>query len=224
MTVRARSTAHELWRVVLAWGTLTLILGILMLVRPESSIIVAGTLLATYLVMSGVAAMVLGTVLDSSVNSRIPLFVTGALSLALGLLAFRHFGYATAVLLLALSIGAVFIFEGVSAIALALEDPSLPDRGWYVFLGIIEVIAGLVMLAWPFRSLATATIVAGVWLVAIGGADILWALRARRAIGGVQRTAELLTGSSAAPATHGHLAPSRRQNGQRNRARDITTR
>ncbi len=224
MTVGARSAAHDLWKVVLGWGTLTLILGIVMLARPEKSIVVAGALLATYLVISGIAEMVFRTVLDSSVNSRIPLFVTGALSLALGLLAFHHFGYAAAVLLLALSIGAVFIFEGVSAIALALEDPSLPDRGWYVFLGIIEAIAGLVMLAWPFRSLATATVVAGVWLVAIGGADILWALRARRAIGGLQRTAELLTHTSARSATRGQTAPARRGTDQRNRARDITTR
>jgi uncharacterized membrane protein HdeD (DUF308 family) len=201
VTMRAPSTVRDLWKVLIAWGAVTLVLGILMLARPETSIVVAAALLGTYLVMSGIVEMVLAFVLDVSASSRIPLVITGGLSLALGVLAFRYLGYADAVLLLAIWIGVAFIFQGVSEIALAVEYPSLPDRGWYIFLGVTSVIAGIVMLAWPFTSLGVATIVAGGWLVVIGMGEIFWALRARRALGDVQRRAGRLTGSSAGPAT-----------------------
>ena len=176
-------------------------MGILIVAKPGISILVAGALLGAYLVTSGIAEMALAFVLDASASSRIPLFITSGLSLTLGVLTFRHFGYAYAVLLLALWIGVAFVFQGVSEIALTLEHPSLPDRGWYILVGATSMIAGIVMLAWPFTTLGMATIVAGVWLVVIGISDIFWALRARRALGDVQRRAERLTGSSARPAT-----------------------
>jgi len=136
MTMRAPSAVRDLWKVVIAWGALTLILGILVLAKPGTSFVVTGALLGAYLVMSGIVEMVLTFVLDVSASSRIPLFISGALSLSLGVLAFRHLGYASAVLLLAIWIGVAFIFQGVSEIALAAEHPSLPDRGWYIFVGV----------------------------------------------------------------------------------------
>jgi len=117
MTMRAPSAVRDLWKVVLAWGALTLILGILILAKPGTSILVAGALLGAYLVTSGIAEIALALVLDASASSRIPLFITGGLSLALGVLTFRHFGYAYAVLLLALWIAVAFVFQGVSEIA-----------------------------------------------------------------------------------------------------------
>lgn len=201
MTLHAPSAARDLWKVVIAWGALTVILGILMLASPGTSIVVAGALLGAYLVMSGIAEMVLASVVSASAGSRILLFVTGGLSLALGVLAFRHLGYTYAVLLLAIWIGVAFTFQGFSEIALAVEDPLLPERGWYIFLGVTSLIAGVVMLAWPFTSLASATIVAGVWLVVIGISEILWALRARKALGDLQRGEEQLTSDSARRAT-----------------------
>ncbi|HTY32975.1 HdeD family acid-resistance protein [Mycobacterium sp.] len=201
MTVQGASRTRDLWKVVFAWGALTLGLGIVMLARPGETVLAAAALLGTYLIASGIAEMALAFILDTTAGSRIPLFVTGALSLALGVLTFRHFGYAYAVLLLALGIGIGFFFEGVSEIALTIEHPSLPDRGWYAFLGVVSMIAGIVMLAWPFTSLRVAMIVAGVWLSVIGISDILWALRARRAHGRVQRTTQRLRTGPATPAT-----------------------
>lgn len=203
MTMHVPSAVHDLWKVVIAWGALTVILGILILASPGTSIVVAGALLGAYLVMSAFVEMVLASVVSASASSRILLFVTGGLSLTLGVLAFRHLGYAYAVLLLAIWIGVAFTFQGFSEIALAVEDPSLPDRGWYIFLGVTSVIAGIVMLAWPFTSLAVATIVAGVWLVVIGISEIFWALRARKALGDLQLGAQQLTGGAAGPAAEG---------------------
>ena len=181
MTMRAPSAVRDLWKVVIAWGALTLILGILVLAKPGTSFVVTGALLGAYLVMSGIVEMVLTFVLDVSASSRIPLFISGALSLSLGVLAFRHLGYAYAVLLLAIWIGVGFIFRGVATTISAISDPALPGRGWEIFVGVISLLAGIVVLASPFASIVTLAIVAGVWFVVIGVFEIVSSFGIRKA-------------------------------------------
>lgn len=115
------------------------------------------------------------------------LFISGALSIVLGVLAFRHFEEGRPILLLAIWIGVVFIFQGVAETALAIGYPQLPERGWHIFLGVLSIIAGMVVMAWPFGSMVMLAIVTGVWLVIIGIAQIVWALRARKGIKSVER-------------------------------------
>ena len=55
----------------------------------------------------------------------------------------------------------------------AISDPGAPSRGWQIFLGIVTLIAGVVVLAYPFSSLATLTLVVGVWLIVIGVFEIV---------------------------------------------------
>ena len=42
------------------------------------------------------------------------------------------------------------------------------ERGWYVFVGILTVIAGVVTLVWPISSIVVLAITAGVWLASSG--------------------------------------------------------
>jgi len=93
---------------------------------------------------------------------------------------FRHFGDAYAILLLSLWIGIGFIFQGVSAIAAAIGESELPGRGWSIVLGVISVIAGLVVLVWPFDSIVVLVVVAGVWLVILGVVQIIHSFQIRR--------------------------------------------
>jgi len=171
---------RDLWKTVLASGVLTLILGVLVLVWPGISILVAAVLFGAFLVVSGIVQVVAALRLDVSVGSRVLLFISGALSVVLGVLAFRHFGQGYAVLLLAIWIGVGFIFQGVAEAVLAISHPELPARGWHIFLGVLTWIAGLVVLAWPFDSIVVLALVTGVWLVVIGICQIVWAIRARK--------------------------------------------
>ena len=109
------------------------------------------------------------------------LFISGALSLVLAILSFRHFGDGYAVLLLSLWIGIGFIFQGVTAVAVGIGEIEPPGRSWYVAAGIISVIAGLVVLGWPFESIAVLTLATGIWLVVIGITQIVQAFQTRKA-------------------------------------------
>jgi uncharacterized membrane protein HdeD (DUF308 family) len=173
---------QRLWQWKLAAGLLAIALGALMLVWTGPSILFAATLFGVYLLLSGMVELFLAFTLPRSAGTRVMLFISGALSLVLAVLSFRHFGDGYAVLLLlSLWIGIGFIFQGVTGVAVGLGESELPGRGWYVVAGIISVVAGLAVLVWPFESIAVLTLATGIWLVIIGITQVVQAFQTRKA-------------------------------------------
>ncbi|BBA88007.1 hypothetical protein NJB1907E78_26350 [Mycobacterium marinum] len=140
---------------------------------------VAAVAFGVYLILTGIAQVMFAFSLHVSAGSRILLFISGAASLILAVLAFRHFG--NAVLLLAIWIGIGFIFRGVATTVSAISDPTLPGRGWSIFIGVISLIAGVVVMGAPFESIITLAIVVGVWLVVIGAFEVVSSFGIRKA-------------------------------------------
>ena len=171
----------HLWKSTLLSGVLAVILGVLMLVWPGKTLLVAGVLFGAYLLISGIAQVFFAFSLHVAAGGRILLFISGAASLILAVLAFRHFGEGYAVLLLAIWIAVGFIFRGMATTVSAISDPTLPGRGWEIFFGIISLIAGVVMLAWPGLSLLSLLTVVGVWLIVIGAFEVVSAFAIRKA-------------------------------------------
>jgi uncharacterized membrane protein HdeD (DUF308 family) len=171
---------QQLWKWTLAAGVLSIVLGGIVLAWPGPTILVASTLFGVYLLLTGFIGLFMAFTLPSSAGMRILAFISGALSVVLAILCFRHFGDGYAILLLSLWIGIGFIFQGVSAIAAAIGEPKLPGRGWSIVLGIISVLAGLVVLVWPFDSIVVLVLVAGVWLVILGVVQIVRSFQIRK--------------------------------------------
>jgi uncharacterized membrane protein HdeD (DUF308 family) len=189
-TFETPAVIRHLWKSMLAWGVLTLILGVVILVWPGISILAAATLFGVYLALSGIAQIVAAFALDVSGGSRVLFFISGALSLVLAVFAFREFSHGSAIWLLAIWIGVAFIFQGTAETVVAISYSELPGRGWHIFLGILSVIAGIVVLAWPFDSILVLAIVTGAWLVVIGTCQIVWALMARKEVNSVEQRFE----------------------------------
>ena len=139
----------------------------MILAWPGISIVVAAIFFGVYLLITGIAQC-FAFALHVSAGSRVLLFISGAASLILAVLAFRHFGQGYAILLLAIWIGIGFIFRGVATTISAISDPNLPGRGWSIFIGVISLLAGIIILASPFDSIVTLALVVGVWFVVIG--------------------------------------------------------
>lgn len=116
------SLLPHLWKSTLTSGILSLILGALILAWPGISVLVAAVAFGVYLILTGIAQVMFAFSLHVSAGSRILLFISGAASLILAVLAFRHFG--NAVLLLAIWIGIGFIFRGVATTVSAISDPT----------------------------------------------------------------------------------------------------
>ena len=163
----------KLWKFAVTWGVLTVVLGALILVWPGTSILIASTLFGVYLLLSGFAGVAMAFTLPESAGMRILLFISGVLSVILALLCFRNFGDPGPILLLSIWIGVSFIVQGVSIVAVAISYKELPARGWYVVLGVLSVIAGVVMLVWPWDSIVVLTLVVGFWLVVMGIIEIV---------------------------------------------------
>jgi uncharacterized membrane protein HdeD (DUF308 family) len=180
-TPRIPSLLPHLWKSTLVSGILSLILGVLVLAWPGISILVAAIWFGVYLLITGIAQVVFAFSLHVSAGSRILLFISGAAALILAVLAFRHFGQGYAVLLLAIWIGVGFIFRGVATTISAISDPTLPGRGWSIFVGVISLLAGIIVIASPFRSIVTLAIVVGVWFVVIGVFEIVSSFGIRKA-------------------------------------------
>jgi len=174
----------HLWKSTLLSGILAIILGALMLWWPGPTLVVAAILFGAYLLVSGIAQVFFAFALHVGAGGRILLFISGAASLVLAILAFRHFGTdpTLAFWLLAIWIAVGFIFRGVATTATAVgELKGTSGRGWNIFFGVVTIIAGVVVLAYPFSSLVTLTVVVGVWLIVIGVFEIISALQMRKA-------------------------------------------
>ncbi|MGB8792260.1 MAG: HdeD family acid-resistance protein [Mycobacterium sp.] len=183
----------HLWKSTLVSGLLAVALGVLVLVLPGDSIVIAAILFGIYLLITGIAQVVFAFSLHVSAGGRVLLFISGAASLVLAVLCFRHFGEGYAILLLAIWIGVGFIFRGVATSISAISDPTLPGRGWQIFVGVISLIAGVVMIGSPFESLAILILVVGIWLIVIGAFEIVSSFGIRSAS---KRVDKALTGGA----------------------------
>ncbi|MFF4172352.1 HdeD family acid-resistance protein [Streptomyces sp. NPDC001744] len=169
--------AGAAWQALLLAGFVALVLGVLVLVWPGASLLVAGVLFGLYLLFSGVMQLVAAFGTHASTSLRVMAFISGALSILLGLLCFR--GAMQSILLLALWIGIGWLFRGITQTVAAASDPAVPARGWQVFLGIISALAGVVLIVSPLESAAVLTLLGGIWLVAVGAVEIVTAVQVR---------------------------------------------
>ncbi|MGC0330968.1 uncharacterized membrane protein HdeD (DUF308 family) [Streptomyces sp. SAI-170] len=162
------------WQVVLLTGVASLILGVLVLVWPGASLFAAGILFGLYLVISGVFQLVAAFGTHRTTALRVLAFISGALSILLGLFCFR--GPMQSILLLALWIGIGWLIRGITQTLAAASDGSMPARGWQILLGVLTFLGGIVLIDSPFESVAVLTLVGGIWLVAVGAVEIVTAI------------------------------------------------
>jgi len=162
---------QHLWKSALLSGILAVILGILVLTWPGITIVVAAIFFGAYLLVTGFAQVIFAFSLHVSAGGRVLLFISGAAALILAVLCFRSLQ--NSILLLAIWVGVGFIFRGVATAVSAISDPTLPGRWWQILIGGISLVAGVVVLASPFPSIVTLTIVIGIWLIVIGVFEVV---------------------------------------------------
>ena len=195
-SIENQSVFRHLWKAVLGLGLVTLALGVAVLVWPGKSVVVAGALFGVYLLASGIAQAIAAFTVHVPGSSRVLLFLSGALSVALGVFAFHDFNRGAAVWVLATWIGVGVLFQGVAQTVFAINHKELPEHGWHIFMGVLSVLAGMVVVALPISSIVVLAIVAGAWLVVIGITQIVWALKARKAGTKVERVIDTLKPSA----------------------------
>lgn len=162
------------WWVVLILGVVSLLVGILMLVRPFTAVNIAAIIFGIWLLVSGVFQLV--QAFDSKLEtiSRVLNAITGVIGIILGIICLESVEGRISLLILFLAIW--WIMRGIVQIAVGASNKG---GGLYIFLGILGIIAGVVVLVWPIGSLTVLTVVAGIWLVVLGLFEIIAAFRVR---------------------------------------------
>ncbi len=174
---------HWVW--LLVFGILTLIAGVAAVAWPGPTVIAIAVLFGIQLIVVGIFQFVSAFASDGeSGGVRVLSAVLGLFALIIGLYAIRH--VLVSVVALALLLGIFWIINGFVEIFNALASRGQPRRGWTGFLGVLSVLAGIVVLAYPGISLVTLALVLGVWLIIYGVMEIAAAFRVRSAVGRVR--------------------------------------
>jgi len=163
------------WGVVLVIGLSSLVVGILAIAWPGKTTVVVAVLFAAWLIVTGIFQIVRGFGRGLSGGMRALMFIGGALSLILGLLAVRSIFQAVEIL--GIFVGIAFLFRGFGALFMGFEQKA--GRGWNIFLGIIMLLGGLVVLAYPMTTIAMLTWVVSLWLIVAGIFEIIGAFKLR---------------------------------------------
>jgi uncharacterized membrane protein HdeD (DUF308 family) len=170
--------AKKTWQTVLVTGLLAVVLGIIVLVWPGPSLLVAGILFGIYMVVSGIFQLIAAFTHLPSTSFRVLSFISGVLSLIIGVFCFRD--DLTSIVLLGLFIGISWLFRGIAVLFAALSESGVPGRGWQIFYGIISALAGVVLIVWPISSLTTLVWVVGIFLIVIGVMEVITAFGIRK--------------------------------------------
>jgi uncharacterized membrane protein HdeD (DUF308 family) len=166
------------WGWVLAFGIITLLIGIAALVWPGRTLVVVAVLFGIQLIVMGIFRFAAAFASDDLTGgTRVLLAVLGVLSLIIGLYAVRHI--LITLLALALLLGIFWIVSGTVELFTAISHREMQSRGWNAVMGIISVLAGLVVLVYPGISLLVLAVVLSIWLIVFGAMQITIAFRIR---------------------------------------------
>jgi uncharacterized membrane protein HdeD (DUF308 family) len=167
------------WGWILAFGIVSLLAGIAVLVWPGRTLIVVAVLFGIQLIVAGIFRFVAAFATDDLTGgTRVLLALLGVLSLIIGLYAVRH--TQVTVLALGLLLGIFWVVNGTIELFMALSHRGMPERGWTGVLGVLSIIAGIILVAYPGISLVTLAVLLSVWLLVLGIMEISLAFRVRR--------------------------------------------
>ena len=166
------------WVFVLAYGLVTLGLGISLVVWPDATVTVFAVLLAIQLIIAGVfqisRALSTGRG-DGGVRALVGL--TGGVALIVGLLILRD--PLQSVLALGMILGVFWVLAGVVDILSAFISPPPSGRGWEIFSGVASLLVGGFLLVYTDLSLKFLVVFVGIWLIVAGILAVVAAFRLR---------------------------------------------
>jgi len=165
------------WQAMVFAGVVTVILGLIIALHPSGSLNVIAVLLGVLLVISGIFDLV--RVLDRTEPHRAWLGIAGLLLVVIGVVLIRHLNLTVA--LVGLVIGITWIVQGLAELMDAFSGDPGERRGWWIFFGLISLIAGIVVVAVPTTSVTVLAVLVGVWFIVTGLTEIVGGFMQRHA-------------------------------------------
>ena len=169
--------AATTWQTTLFLGVVTVILGLIVSFHPSGSLNVIAVLVGILMIISGIFHLI--RVFDGAEQHRVWLGIAGLLYVVIGVVLIRHLHLTVA--FIGLLVGLTWIVQGLSALFGGVAG-SREGRGWWIFFGIVSLIAGIVVVADPISSVTVLAVLLGIWFIVMGLIEVSAAFIIRRAV------------------------------------------
>ena len=165
------------WQTTLFLGVATVILGLIVSFHPSGSLNVIAVLVGILMIISGIFDLI--RVFDAAEQHRVWLGIAGLLYVVIGVVLIRHLHLTVA--FIGLIVGLTWIVQGLAALFGGVAG-SREGRGWWIFFGIVSLIAGIVVVADPISSVTVLAVLLGIWFIVLGLFEVAAAFIIRRAV------------------------------------------
>lgn len=152
----------RLWWVALLLGLVSIAVGILALVYPGPTLKTIAIIFGIYLLVAALVQLALA--FGESERSRGALLLSAAVAGIAGIIVIRHPGGTVQVV--ALAFGIYLVVMGMMRLFSAAY--AVGGRGWLILWGIVDLLAGIVIVAWPKFGVGTFVVVIAIVLLARG--------------------------------------------------------
>jgi uncharacterized membrane protein HdeD (DUF308 family) len=150
------------WWLLVLVGVLSLVAGVIVLFQPGDSLAALAVIIGIFMLVDGIFEIASSFMRSTPNRGMTALF--GVITAVIGVLLIRHpIGGVTAVALL---IGIWLIAAGVIRFVTAFDEPD--HRGWHALAGVLELIAGIVIVSSPNIGYATLAILVGIGFILNG--------------------------------------------------------
>jgi uncharacterized membrane protein HdeD (DUF308 family) len=157
----------SLWWLPALFGVITLGVGVFFVVSPHETLSTFTAIAGIFLLFDGVLA-IFGSIFGKG-DGRGLLALIGVLSAIAGLVLIKKpFDTLVAFTLI---VGVWFVVAGIVRFVVALGSPE--GRGGNILTAILDLIAGMLILAWPDLGLATVAVIIGIVLIMRGALFIV---------------------------------------------------
>ena len=150
------------WWVFVLFGVVTLAVGVFFVVSPHETLSTFTAIAGVFLLVDGVLA-IFGSIFAGG-EGRGLLALIGVLSAVAGLVLIKK-PFDTLVVF-TLIVGVWFVVAGVVRFVSALASPE--GREGNIVIALLDLIAGIVILAWPELGLSTLAVIIGIVLILRG--------------------------------------------------------
>jgi uncharacterized membrane protein HdeD (DUF308 family) len=164
------------WWLVLLVGLLSVAVGITILFKPGDSLATLAVIIGIFILFDGI--LELAASIMHGTQNRGMVALLGALTSIVGVLLIRH--PVQGIVFVALLIGLWLIVVGVIRFVAAFEMAA--HRGWNLIAGLIELIAGIVIVSNPNIGYATLAVLVGISFIVngVGMSALGWTMHSLR--------------------------------------------
>jgi uncharacterized membrane protein HdeD (DUF308 family) len=152
----------KLWWVALLLGLISIAVGILALAYPGPTLKTIAIIFGVYLLVAALVQVALA--FGEGERSRGALLLSAAVAGIAGIIVIRHPGGSIEVV--ALAFGIYLVIMGMMRLFAAVY--AVGGRGWLILWGLVDLAAGIVIVAWPKFGVTTFVVVIAIVLLARG--------------------------------------------------------